>query len=111
MGRPRMTEELNELGLRVGHPLPGSGLQANRERGRVGRLMRQNAICVVTEPINSRRLRTVARQAIAKQSAERGRPNIQHRARSLAAGFRCEPAQPEMPSHGLQANHSRVTVR
>ena len=22
-GRPRMTEELNELGLRVGHPLPG----------------------------------------------------------------------------------------
>lgn len=32
--RPRMTEELNELGLRVGHR-------------RVGRLMRQNAICVV----------------------------------------------------------------
>ena len=39
-GRPRMTEELNELGLRVGHR-------------RVGRLMRQNAICVV-EPVNSR---------------------------------------------------------
>ena len=33
-GRPRMTEELNELGLRVGHR-------------RVGRLMKQNAICVV----------------------------------------------------------------
>lgn len=33
-GRPRMTEELNELGLRVGHR-------------RVGRLMRQNAICVI----------------------------------------------------------------
>ena len=33
-GRPRMTEELNELGLRVGHR-------------RVGRLMRQNAISVV----------------------------------------------------------------
>lgn len=33
-GRPRMTEELNELGLHVGHR-------------RVGRLMRQNAICVV----------------------------------------------------------------
>ena len=33
-GRPRMTEELNELGLRVGHRW-------------VGRLMRQNAICVV----------------------------------------------------------------
>jgi putative transposase len=46
-GRPRMTEELNELGVRVGHPLPGNGLLANRERGRVGRLMRQNAISVV----------------------------------------------------------------
>ena len=33
-GRPRMTEELNKLGLRVGHR-------------RVGRLMKQNAICVV----------------------------------------------------------------
>ena len=33
-GRPRMTEELKELGLNVGHR-------------RVGRLMRQNAICVV----------------------------------------------------------------
>ena len=33
-GRPRMTEELNELGLRVGHR-------------RVGRLMRQNAVCGV----------------------------------------------------------------
>lgn len=33
-GRPRMTEELNELGVRVGHR-------------RVGRLMRQNAISVL----------------------------------------------------------------
>ena len=46
-GRPRMTEELNELGIRVGQPLPGSGLPANRERGRVGRLMRQNGIQVI----------------------------------------------------------------
>ncbi len=46
-GRPRMTEELNELGVHVGHPLPGNGLLANRVRGRVGRLMRQNAISVV----------------------------------------------------------------
>jgi transposase InsO family protein len=50
---------------------------------------------VWSEPINSKQLRTVARQAIARQSAERGRPHIQHRAKSLAAGFRCEPAQPE----------------
>jgi transposase InsO family protein len=42
-----MTEELNELGIRVGQPLPGSGLRANRERGRVGRLMRQNGIQVI----------------------------------------------------------------
>ena len=37
-GRPRMTEELKEVGVDVGHPLPGSGLHANRERGRVGRV-------------------------------------------------------------------------
>ena len=41
-GRPRMTEELNELGLRVGQPLPGNGLHANRERGRVGRVRQEN---------------------------------------------------------------------
>ena len=46
-GRPRMTEDLNELGIRVGQPLPGSGLRANRERGRVGRLMRQIGIQVI----------------------------------------------------------------
>lgn len=46
-GRPRMTEELNELGIHVGQPLPGSGLPANRERGSVGRLMRQNGIQVI----------------------------------------------------------------
>lgn len=45
-GRPRMTEELKEVGVDVGHPLPGSGLPANRERGRVGRLMRENGIVV-----------------------------------------------------------------
>ncbi len=43
-GRSRMTEELNELGIRVGQPLPGSGLRANRERGR---LMRQNGIQII----------------------------------------------------------------
>lgn len=44
--RPRMTEELKEVGIDVGHRLPGSGLHANRERGRVGRLMRENGIVV-----------------------------------------------------------------
>jgi putative transposase len=46
-GRLGITKELNELGIRVGKPLPGSGLSANRERGRVGRLMRQNGIQVI----------------------------------------------------------------
>lgn len=45
------------------------------------------------------------------------RPHIQHRAESLAAGFRCEPAQPEMGWRhhlcldagrlGLSGGHSR----
>ena len=35
-GRPRMTEELNELSIRFGQPLPGRDLPANRERGRMG---------------------------------------------------------------------------
>ena len=44
-GRPRMTEELKPLGLRVGHR-------------RVGRLMRQNAITVVrTHKFKVRRIR------------------------------------------------------
>ena len=42
-GRPRMTEELKEVGVEVGHPLPGSGSHANRERGRP---MRENGIVV-----------------------------------------------------------------
>lgn len=41
-----MTEELKEIGLDVGHPLPGS-LFTNHERGRVGRLIRQNGIFVI----------------------------------------------------------------
>jgi|TARA_B110000908_G_scaffold41045_1_gene49855 hypothetical protein len=32
-GRPRMTEELKEIGLNVGHPLPGRRLQSNLPRG------------------------------------------------------------------------------
>lgn len=34
-GRPRMTEELKELGLDVGHPLPGRRLQSNLPGGAV----------------------------------------------------------------------------
>ena len=56
-GRPRMTEELKEIGLDVGHR-------------RVGRLMRRNGISVVRT--RKHKVTTIARQAIAKQSAERG---------------------------------------
>ncbi len=45
-GRPRMTEELKELGFAVGHR-------------RVGRLMRDNAI-KVTEPVNIRQQPTAS---------------------------------------------------
>jgi transposase InsO family protein len=56
-GRPRMTEELKEIGLDIGHR-------------RVGRLMHQNGISVVRT--RKHKVTTIARQAIAKQSAERG---------------------------------------
>ncbi len=56
-GRPRTTEELKELGLNIGHR-------------RVGRLMRENGIRV--ERSKKYKVTTAARQAIAKQSAERG---------------------------------------
>ncbi len=56
-GRPRMTEELKEISLKVGHR-------------RVGRLMRQNGISVVRT--RKHKVTTIARQAIARQSAERG---------------------------------------
>ena len=60
-GRPRMTEELKEIGLDVGHR-------------RVGRLMRQNGIFVVRT--RKHKVTTIARQAIAPQSAERGTATI-----------------------------------
>jgi hypothetical protein len=56
-GRPRMTEELKEIGLDIGHR-------------RVGRLMRQNGISVIRT--RKHKATTIARKAIAKQSAERG---------------------------------------
>lgn len=56
-GRPRMTEELKEIGLDVGHR-------------RVGRLMRQNGKSVVRT--RKHKVTSIAWQAIAKQSAERG---------------------------------------
>jgi putative transposase len=43
---PRMTEKLKGVGVDFGHPLTSGGLPADRERGRVGRLMRKNGIVV-----------------------------------------------------------------
>jgi len=56
-GRPRMTEEMKELGFDVGHR-------------RVGRLMQENGIEVKRN--KKFKATTTARQAIARQSAERG---------------------------------------
>ena len=56
-GRPPMTEDLKESGFDVGHRC-------------VGRLMRQNGISAVRT--RKHKVTTIARQAIAKQSAERG---------------------------------------
>jgi transposase InsO family protein len=53
-GRPRMTEELKEIGLEVGHR-------------RVGRLMRQNGISVV-RPINTRSQRTATTSSTLPQT-------------------------------------------
>ena len=55
-GRPRMTEELKEIGLDIGHR-------------RVGRLMRQNGISVIRT--RKHKATTIAQQAIAKQYVER----------------------------------------
>ncbi len=65
-GRPRMTEELQELGLNVGHR-------------RAGRLMRENSIKIVRT--QTYKATTIARQAIAKQSAERGTATIRSTSR------------------------------
>jgi hypothetical protein len=95
-GRPRMTEEWNELGLQVGQPLPGSGLLANRERGRVGRLMRQNGIQVV----RTRKFKVEEGQKMIRgiifPTTHRQRPHLQHRAESLAARLQGERAEPEV---------------
>ena len=56
-GSPRMTEELKEIGLDVGHR-------------RVGRLMRQNGISMIRT--RKHKVTTIARKAIATQFAERG---------------------------------------
>lgn len=66
-GRPRMTEELKEIGLDIGHR-------------RAGRLMRQTGISVVRT--RKHKVTTIARQAIAKQSAERGTVTINSISRS-----------------------------
>jgi hypothetical protein len=60
-GRPRMTEELQELGLKVGHR-------------RVGCLMGENGIKIIRT--QKYKATTIARQAIAKQSADRGTATI-----------------------------------
>ena len=68
-GRPRMTEEMKELGFDVGHR-------------RIGRLMRQNSI-------------TVKRNK--KPKADHGQqPRFQHRAEPAEPGLLCRSTKPEV---------------
>lgn len=82
-GRPRMTEELNELGLQVG-------------QRRVGRLMRQNGIQIV----RTRKFKVEEGQKMIRgiifPTTHRQRPHLQHRAESPAARLHGERAKPEM---------------
>lgn len=82
-GRPRMTEELNELGLQVG-------------QRRVGQLMRQNGIQVV----RTRKFKMEEGHkmiwGIILPTTHRQRPHLQHRAESLAARLHGERAEPEV---------------
>ena len=91
------------------HPLPGSGLLANRERGRVGRLMRETGIIVErTRKFKVEEDEEMIR-GIISPTTDGQRPQVHHRAKPVGPGFCGRSTEPEMPSHGLQANHCRVT--
>ena len=64
-GRPRLTEELNELGLNIGHR-------------RVGRLMRENGICVeLSKKFKVRRGQELIR-GINSPTQDQQQPRLQH---------------------------------
>ena len=97
-GRPRMTEELKELGLNVGHR-------------RVGRLMRENGIRV--ERSKKYKVTTIARQAFCAANLPRGgqQPRLQHRAEPVEPGLPSGPAQSEMGRrHQLCLDARRLAV-
>lgn len=103
-----MTQKLNEPVIRVGQPLPGSGLFANRERGRVGRVRRENTppdgfLILLTAP---ERYQSCPQPKV--QAHHRQRPHVQHRAEALAARLHREWAEPEVAlrrcKHRLPAN-------
>ena len=65
-----MTEELKEIGLKVGHRRVGRSPLIVCRQTTAGQPMRQNGISVVRT--RKHKVTTIARQAITKQSAERG---------------------------------------
>ena len=83
-GRARMTEELKELGLSVGHR-------------RIGRLMSENGIEVKRNK---------------KPKADHGQqPQLQHRAEPAEPGLPCGCAQPEMGGrHQLRVDPRRLAL-
>jgi hypothetical protein len=82
-GRPRMTEKLNELGIRVG-------------QRRVGRVRRENSppdcfLILLTAPE-----RHPGYPQPEVQAHDRQRSRLQHRAESLAAGLHRKRAEPKV---------------
>ena len=71
-GRPRMTEELKEVGVDVGHR-------------RVGRLMRENGVVVE----RTRKFKVEEGQemirGIISPTRDRQRPHVQHRAKAVGS--------------------------
>jgi hypothetical protein len=96
-GRPRMTEELKEVGVDVGHPLPGRRFQKqSAERGRVGRLMRENGIVVE----RTRKFKVEEGQemirGIISPTTDGQRSYVQHRTEPAGSRLHGRSAQPEM---------------
>ena len=82
-GRPRMTEELKEVGVDVGHR-------------RVGRLMRENGIVVE----RTRKFKVEEGQemirGIISPTTHGQRPHVQHRTEPVGSRLRGGRAEPEM---------------
>ena len=81
-GRPRMTEELKEVGVDVGHR-------------RVGRLMRENGIVVEKAQKFKVEEGQEMNGGIISPTTDGQRSHLQHRAEPIGLRLACSRAQPE----------------